>query len=1376
MAFAGEVVTTDANGNELRYTYDTADGPATFAGVNSLAATEVTVANSITDGDGKEHPVTTVGRSSFQSQGSITTITFGDALQEIANDYWVFYGCSALKRLVLPGANYPFLTDPYLNSDVVMVVHPDLVETYQTTSYTSGYRIIAYGAATQATITTTAGSQLQTQVEAAGINPAYLEQLTVSGPLNGTDIDYLHSSMPCLQVLDLRDATIVAGGDEYHQWSVGSNGTATQSGSSTWATQPNTIGERMFSYLPMLCQLVLPVTATVIGDYAVSNCANLVSVTLPEGLRSIGQYAFYYDGKLAQADLPSTLTTIGQSAFYRTALPQVTIPTGVTTLASDLFFNCQSLRTVTLHDGITAIGQYTFGSCSNLEDIGSLPANLVSIGANAFLSDTKLATPIVVPATCKSIGWQAFYGCEAIPLFTFNEGLETIGYDAFYGCAVATFGELPSTVTEIGNEAFSNCDAITEFTFPAAVTEVSKNILGGCDNLERVTLAEGTTKIGSSAFSYCPKLADINLNLPTLTTIGDNAFCSTALVSVSLPNSITSLGTGVFSSCSKLQSVNVPTGVDAVPNNFCNSCPALATVALHSGLTTIGYYAFGSCKQLAAITVDGTPTTALPDGITAIEQSAFNSCHSLLITQLPAQLQRIANYAFYETKALQELTIPAGVQRIDYQAFRNSGITAVTLPEGVTNWGNEIFYNCEQLASVTLPADLKAITSGMFYNTTALTAIDLPAGLETIKSNAFTNSGLQTLTLPQSLQAIEYYAFANTQLTELIIPDGVKEVGEYVAANSKQLKKAFLGHNQEYDNSSFNYFYGCNNLELLRVYAGTPPAINSYYTGYRTNCVLEVPEGQDALYREVDLWKEFKEIRTFFTGDVLAPLDYAVMQKLYRELDGANWKNPWDLSDDHRAVGKWHGVTTEGDYITAIDLTEQGLVGNLPDSLFLLSRLQTLNLSHNRISGDLGRVLSGFPAEDIAPLTELNLQGNHLTGDLSPFAARLPLLTHLDVSYNWLTEISQPISNAVLSSNNFYRGYQFIDWETLEADLPDDAATLVTDITVGVSADIPNSTFLLYRHQEGDYNLAFYDMYRIYKNSWGSLSTSNTELVKDDEGRWNLYSGSSNYVLRARKGQVHAYTHGNPWNSPVTCLLRFDWQDGDVNADQTVDVGDLQSVIHYTLNDQKANGQMFNFTCADVNDDEAINVLDIIGTVDHILAYEEPAASRSRVVSGSPTDSRNLLTTTAATVTLTATDEVAAMQLFVSGPSSGQLHVSENISKGFSVAMRDVAGGVRVIIYSPAGRTLAPGQHCLLHDLPAGAVVTVATLTDAQAFRLPVAITSEANVIDGQIVNGKSANSKLFDLNGRQLSEEWDWLPTGIYIIEVNGKQYKIKR
>ena len=54
----------------------------------------------------------------------------------------------------------------------------------------------------------------------------------------------------------------------------------------------------------------------------------------------------------------------------------------------------------------------------------------------------------------------------------------------------------------------------------------------------------------------------------------------------------------------------------------------------------------------------------------------------------------------------------------------------------------------------------------------------------------------------------------------------------------------------------------------------------------------EVPEDALSLYQEANVWKDFKTIETFFTGDVLAEEDFAVMQALYQQLDGAHWSHP----------------------------------------------------------------------------------------------------------------------------------------------------------------------------------------------------------------------------------------------------------------------------------------------------------------------------------------------------------------------------------------------------------------------------------------------------------------------------------------------------
>jgi hypothetical protein len=107
--------------------------------------------------------------------------------------------------------------------------------------------------------------------------------------------------------------------------------------------------------------------------------------------------------------------------------------------------------------------------------------------------------------------------------------------------------------------------------------------------------------------------------------------------------------------------------------------------------------------------------------------------------------------------------------------------------------------------------------------------------------------------------------------------------------------------------------------------------------------------------------------------------------------------------------------------------------------------------------------------------------------------------------------------------------------------------------------------------------------------------------------------------------------------------------------------------------------------------------------------------------------------------------------------------------------MREVAGSVRVVVYSADGHTLEPGIHQLLTNLPASAVVTDVRLSDAEARHLDV--TNEGGTTSLSIINYQLSidDAPVFDLNGRRLGA-WDTLPEGLYVIRINGKQYKVKK
>lgn len=1299
--------------------------------------------------------VQTVGNGAFYSCEELDEINFGTGLQTIANDYYLFYGDNKLRKLVFPGAIYPFTASVWLPADVMLFVNPALVDTYLTTDYTKNYQVIAIGSTTDFSVTTTAGGQLQAKVEALG-QPQNLLSLTVSGPLNGTDIDYIHRAMRNIEVLNLTAASIVPGGDSYHQWNVAANGTATiETYYGPWNTEKDVISRCMFYNMPTLRSLSLPAGAKAIGEWA---CAQDRNQTL----------------RLQHIDLPAGVDSIARNAFQWAGITEVTVPVGVKRLEQETFWNCRNLKRVTLPDGITYIGPSCFSECHKLQQV-NMPASVETIDQYAFYDNYQRTTPLVLPASLKTIGQSAFAYNYVLPSVTFSDGLTSVGPYAFRDCRIIEQARLPESVTTVGGDVFYNCDSLRTFTFPQNIKEVPWGFLESCDALTSVTLADGTTSIASYAFNNCPRLASINIDQPTLTSLGDYVFQNTAFTTFTLPNSVTSAASCIFQRCAQLTSVNVPTGLDYVPYDYCYECPKLTSVQMHNGIRTVRHNAFVRCKLL--------PTIELNDQITSIEYRAFEGCEALVLDRLPAALTFIGDAAFSNCKAITgTLTVPDGVTQIDNSAFAATAITAAVLPDGLTKMGTGLFCDCDKLVSVKLPTTLTRLPNYTFQRAKALRTISLPATVREIGWAAFDDSGLESITLPDSLRLIETYALNGTQLRTIRIPDATETVQWGFAQSCKRLKSAYLGRNMNYAYiNDFNYFNGCDSLQLLRIYAGTPPAISEYYSSaYRANCVLEVPEDQVGLYRQTNVWKDFKEIRGFFMGDVLNDLDYAVLCKLYRQTDGQNWKSThWDLTNDHHATGKWPGVTTatKGNvssasaagqtyYITAIDLHQQDLDGQLPDSLFLLPQLQTLNLSNNRLAGDLGLLCSNMAAAPLAPLTDLNLQGNRLTGDLYPLAARLQDLKTLDVSYNQLTDISQPLPATITSFN---ADFQFIDLLTHQVVSPLPAVAPVTDITAGVATDIPMSSLYTYNHSARNYSYSPSSLARCYYTySW----SYDWELTRDSEGLWNLYADNGNDVLRAPKDEVTIFTGNSSWR---TLLLRFTWDDGDVNADQTVDVADLQSVIYYALNDRRPGQQMFNYTDADANTDKAIDVRDVVGSVDRILAYDEPAASRARIYNKvKADDGRNLFLLNGDALTLCNTDAVATLQLHVSGARAEELTVDSDLRGTFSVSMRNVADGVRIVVYSAAGNTLAPGEHRLLASLPAGATVTDARLADADARHLGFSLGGTATAIT-PVGSGLPASSPVFDLQGRPLGS-WSTLPQGVYIINVNGKQVKVKK
>ena len=1387
-------------------------------------------------------------------------------------DYYPFTGSSTLKRVSFPGSAKPTFTTSSLGLPdyVTLYVQENLIDDYRGDSYVNRYRLSAYGITENYTAIVKEGGTLRTAISNAGLKPAYLTSLTVKGPINGTDIDFLHGQMPLLQELDLNEATIEAGGDSYHKWWVANDGTATKESSEAYNTEDNVVGEYMFYNMPMLRKLVLPQNTVKIGDYAVYMCRALADVDpFPATVKNIGNYAFYidsyYGARFSNITFGDSLESIGEYAFYNSALKQVVIPSKVGTIASysfansdgveriqlpnelrsigynafyscdnlktvnlpdsltelgsgafsnayklesitipsklklisnNAFKNCTSLKNVTFQKGLETIGDAAFSGCNVLDNI-ALPDGLKSIGYNAFYSCDNLKTvnlpnsltelgsgafsnapkleSITIPAKLKLISNNAFNSCTGLKEVIFQEGLETIDYDAFYNCTVLDNVVLPEGLNSIGSSAFSYCYALKNITFPKSLTNLGSsafmysgfreitmpenvtslpyNLFYQCDSLHTVHLAQGTIRIGDYCFYACKSLKNIDLNLPSLVSIGNEAFsgCS-SMKEVVLSNSITSLGSGVFSSCTSLQSPTLPSGIVSLPSSTFRDCSSLVNVVIPESVKSIGNSAFRGCTSLTELDI--------PKGMSTIYDYAFDGCSNLLLSELPDGLTYIGSYAFQNCKSITVSSVPATVTNLNRAAFYGcTNITSMDLSamKSLTEVPERFLRAASGLRSVKLPSSLTSIGYEAFYECSSLDSIILPESLRVINRYAFYNcSALRSIALPSSLTKIDYYAFRYAGLREIDVPDNVTEIGNMAFANNDSLRIARLGKAVEYT-GYFNYFQDCDSLDILRIYAGNVPSARTNEMKYRTRCVLEVPMGSEEVYRSASVWNEFKEIRGFVTGDKLAAQDFAVMKELYDHLGGAEWINTWDLTTDDRYPGKWYGVVTEGDHIKEINISGNGQKGTIPVSVFNLPNLTSLNLSIGNIEM-LVDTLMKEPVET-SVLTELNLSSNRLKGDVTMFLSKLPALKNANLNSNMLTEVSAPLDNSMLTELN-------IDFQFAKSDgfVHDTILMPVDTLVMGLDNVLHFNTLQRYYHYYQDYSMlrSLYGM-----NFTGTKYTYTRALFNVtslEDGDYQVTPRTAN-IIKLVNNAVQYFTPNTSIIRPKPIYIMY--KEGDINIDYLVDATDLALLVQYFVNADKPSNVAFNYSAADGEDNDTLDVRDIVMTVNCILDAEPDVEAMARRMyaqgMGQNSDMTVNIEQDGRMFVNTSHDNVTAMQFDLRGCDAGNVRLASGV-KGFTLAKKEKEDGtVRVLVYSASGKTLKSGVTMLLHGLGSGAFVVDAVVADTDAQRLKV------NFDDGETGIKENVNQEtkedVYDLSGRKHQK----VSKGVFV--VNGKK-----
>ena len=219
-----------------------------------------------------------------------------------------------------------------------------------------------------------------------------------------------------------------------------------------------------------------------------------------------------------------------------------------------------------------------------------------------------------------------------------------------------------------------------------------------------------------------------------------------------------------------IESVVISGAVD-VPRDMFGKCTGLKKVTLKNGVRSIGEDAFRDCSSLEGVIFENTVLEKISDG-------AFWGCSALSSIVLPDSVTEIERNAFFET-GLRNIQLPEKLTLIGGGAFCNcKNLKQVQLPPQLKELGEGAFFNCENLTQIQLPAQLNKLGTDAFRNCTSLDKIDIPAGLTQIGPDTFCNTGLTSVTLHEGLTKIEDWAFHDClKLKKIRIPKSVTDIG-----------------------------------------------------------------------------------------------------------------------------------------------------------------------------------------------------------------------------------------------------------------------------------------------------------------------------------------------------------------------------------------------------------------------------------------------------------------------------------------------------------------------------------------------------------------------------------------------------------------------
>lgn len=609
----------------------------------------------------------------------------------------------------------------------------------------------------------------------------------------------------------------------------------------TVGSKLKSIGTSAFQKCGSFTAILLPDNFTTMGASAFEDCKKLTVAKLGNSLTAVPEKAFKNCISLSEMTVPATSVSIGDQAFYNdAALAVITMNEGLKTIGNEVFWNNSGVRTFTIPGTVTSIGTNSFYGCTSTSVLRFKDGE-GTLTLNSKNTRSRKIDDITTNSNYTDRCYDYFYDC---PIKTLYLGRD-LKYDYSNGTSICDYINGEWEYKRRASAPFINSTTLQRVTIGPKVTFLYNHLFHNCDKITTIDIPASIAKIYGNAFDDCSSLTATTFHDATnnhTLTLGDYAFrnCAT-LPEVTFPRQLLSVGNYTYAQCPLLKTLTFPAMLESIGNYAFAEC---------TGLTQLTFKDSGKSVKLGYGARSNSGTSYL-DNMPLFGNSSLTYLYIGRNINYTAG-EKYGYSPFYNQSFLTDVRFSQSGTVFyckDYLLYKVNNCKTLTLPESLTSIGNWTFRGMAALESIVIPNAVTEMGTYAFADDTSLKSAKLSTSCPWLKEGLFSECNtLQSITIPSVVTKMDGYMFTNCKsLTSATFEDGTDLIEMGYGASGKDyglfrdcpLKTLNLGRWLSYNTekasrSPFYYIYKLKNLNIGENVKVIDKYMFSYCTGLET--------------------------------------------------------------------------------------------------------------------------------------------------------------------------------------------------------------------------------------------------------------------------------------------------------------------------------------------------------------------------------------------------------------------------------------------------------------------------------------------------------------------------------------------------------------